>query len=616
MEALQQSTNELLNLLLQQKSRRMLENEPVYIIDQFFRQIHESIRVLPILTTEEICIPVPKLLQTDYRNNKYLEPILELQKYVHEYLYQYTHSVILHGSMASLDYVKGWSDVDIIYVLKNKTLKYLRNVREHFLQLEDFLYRIDPQQHHGIQYITERDLQYYPDTFYPHNLYREAKSLFGPACRLTFNVRDTSGSCHNLFESIYQRIKLAYKNDVLEHHGLNGVYLQENYTNPDCMYQLKYYLSLLMLLPVVWLNIAGIFCSKKDSFTYAKVFISEENWEIIEKASLVRSRWNSIPEDNMIPQWVMDTLGYDYFMKGFYFVHELKTRANNPSFVKIKDYYNAMRQFCYDNPGKTIALCGSIQNPGYSDLDFLVLDEEPSVSDEVREFFKPLDKYGGEVLVCPKNVYPNIPYIIDMRITPLQGEFPVLNVPTEKERGLLNKIEILEWLPERLLRIRKILDERVYTKDKLHLILKSIYRSINMVAKYIGQPITVYNEQPSYEQLEISYEVAQSYYQQFEKHLPISGEVSGTVEICPYYTITDYEFLMLKKYLYYLTLDRSSIAKKLKERCSLKSVNFVIEKDFADLVRKRWEICDRLYVWFLEKGYDKGMMKWGWLLSK
>ena len=56
--------------------------------------------------------------------------------------------------------------------------------------------------------------------------------------------------------------------------------------------------------------------------------------------------------------------------------------------MKMLDYHHAISRFCADNSDLTIFLAGEISHPGISDLDFVVLDEEPVISKSVEPFLK------------------------------------------------------------------------------------------------------------------------------------------------------------------------------------------------------------------------------------
>ena len=75
-----------------------------------------------------------------------------------------------------------------------------------------------------------------------------------------------------------------------------------------------------MTLPTYYLDAKGLSCYKKKSFDIVKSEF-QEVWEIIDKASEVRSRWTSKEEfpyvGNQIPVWVMKILGDNYFDRAY-----------------------------------------------------------------------------------------------------------------------------------------------------------------------------------------------------------------------------------------------------------------------------------------------------------
>ena len=74
------------------------------------------------------------------------------------------------------------------------------------------------------------------------------------------------------------------------------------------------------MLPAYYLDAKGTPCYKKDSFEIVKDGF-EENWEIIEKATLIRHTWPSKETrpyvGNLIPPWVVDILGEEYFYRAY-----------------------------------------------------------------------------------------------------------------------------------------------------------------------------------------------------------------------------------------------------------------------------------------------------------
>lgn len=677
MNKLQLSVNGTLNLILNSKSNQMFENQPSFILDQLLNHIQTSVNVLPQLAGDKKRIHIKNINEDDYTSD-YLKYILLLKYYIEntttKNISSFIHSIILHGSMATLDYVPGWSDVDIICILKSDKIHEIAEYRNEFIALESYLYQIDRHQHHGIQYITDKDLLYYTDSFYPHNLLPEAKVLYGKnyleiAVRNENNIDSYQEDMNSGFYSIYQRILLAYRTGILKHHSYKGEYLLENYQNINTMYQLKYYLSLLMLLPVLWLNLTGIYCSKRDSFKFAKLFISQENWKIIETCSSVRSCFltndynNSTCYSNKIPDIVIQILGNNYFEKGYLFVKELKDKLEKKdTFSLMKGYYDKIVEFCDDNKESTVVMCGSISEPGLSDLDFLVLGEDTTEKKAnniitVREktidlYMKPLTEYSGNALICPVSLYNDLPYIIDLNLTPIHSGYNSSNaqICENYDYNLHKKIvnstfyivtDIIEWLPERILLMRSIIDSVTDTSEyssynsslenKIYLVIKSVRKSIKSIASLLSIENKVYNNRrdDGSEEYDISllkryHKMAVHYFNEFSLYVSnelkyICGDVRSNINICSYYkSVSNNEFGILKLYLYYLTetMSHLPITKKLSEKIHTSIVrDFYIDEEFAKFICKRWTITSQHYDWFINKNIQKGMIKWGWLLK-
>ena len=93
---------------------------------------------------------------------------------------KYLSYFIVHGSFATSDFVRGWSDFDSLLVIKDKVLldeRALYKFRERIIELELLLSKIDPYQHHGFLFITEFDLKNYSSSFLPIEVLQNAKVI-------------------------------------------------------------------------------------------------------------------------------------------------------------------------------------------------------------------------------------------------------------------------------------------------------------------------------------------------------------------------------------------------------------------------------------------------------
>lgn len=218
------------------------------------------------------------LNENDY-HDKYLSPVLELKKFSQKKLYEYVVDVHVHGSLATLDYIKGWSDFDTLVILKKDTITdYTRILKlRNFMYISrKYLYKMDPLQHHGHLIFTEYDFDYYCQTFFPIVLFKYSKSLLN--CKsFKFKLRD----CHS--ENIK---KFNWFVDYFKNIGKNEKYHMNSY-------DLKFFLHAITLFPTMYLQAKGLHVYKKFSFDIAKRDFSKKEWDVIDYASSLRKSWKS-----------------------------------------------------------------------------------------------------------------------------------------------------------------------------------------------------------------------------------------------------------------------------------------------------------------------------------
>lgn len=183
-------------------------------------------------------------------------------------------AVIVHGSFGS-DEVIRYSDFDGLLVVKD-TYRDTPILRQFLRESMHLVYRFDPLQHHGWFIVYDSQIQDWPMTYFPPELFAFSKVIF-PQSDLKCSLRYKTG--YN-----YQRSL-----EVL----LTGFErkMATNY-RPRNLYQLKGLLSEVMLLPTLYYQAKyrkAIF--KKFSFELVKPDFSEAAWQAIELSSNFRKEW-------------------------------------------------------------------------------------------------------------------------------------------------------------------------------------------------------------------------------------------------------------------------------------------------------------------------------------
>ena len=285
--------------------------------------------------------------------------------------------------------------------------------------------------------------------------------------------------------------------------------------------------------------------------------------------------------------------------------------------MKMLDYHHAISRFCADNSDLTIFLAGEISHPGISDLDFVVLDEEPVISKSVEPFLA-----GGNVLLMPSKLMKHMGSLENFELKQLQGK-PYQTPPPPVEFSI---VEILEWLPERILKCAD------YAKAPMpiqhaYLLQKSIGRSISNVEKLLGKKYDYMTADEFRSSRNMSPKnvisecanVGSIAWSDFEVFLRdneiLKGHAYGSVRINEYYSFND-KFNSLMLYFNILGESGTSLGEKLKSKTSINVLEENVSEHFRSFILDRWNILDEVYTWFIKNKFSKGMIKYGWLLNE
>lgn len=279
------------------------------------------------------------------------------------------------------------------------------------------------------------------------------------------------------------------------------------------------------------------------------------------------------------------------------------------------DYELAIEKFCNDNKDLTIYLAGEISHPGISDLDFLVVNKKPKINKEVSLFLA-----GGNVIIMPDFFMSKVRDFENINLKHLQGKVHQIEDPSI----YFKYVEIIEWLPERILKL-KSLNSKDLLEQELLLLHKSVNRSVRSVISLSGKKIDIIDENVIRTDKSINKKLvlketikyAELAWLCFEDYMLenkiISGEVSGGVNISSYYNFYD-KFNTLKLYFNTLSnLENNQLSKELKSRTDLEGNSF-LDPEFKEYIVNRWQNMNRMFMWFRKNNFKRGMIKYGWFL--
>ena len=283
----------------------------------------------------------------------------------------------------------------------------------------------------------------------------------------------------------------------------------------------------------------------------------------------------------------------------------------------LKDYNRAIERFCEDNNDSIVYLVGEVSHPGISDLDFLIVDNKPIVSDEVKPFLM-----GGNVLIVPSFAIKDIQTIENFDLKLISGNGPKFDgkkLYDENEKI----VEVIEWLPERILKCLSMLKQSPNKRDVL-LLHKSINRSIHTVSSITGSKYNQISTESARTNHSLSSEIilkqsidsgisAWNDFETFLQDKKMKGLATGKVQISSHYSFEN-TFNHLLLYFYRACMIDCQLSSKLAERLSI-SANFSnIDSDLDHHIVNRWKMINEIYAWFKKNEIKTGILKYGWLL--
>lgn len=185
-------------------------------------------------------------------------------------------ALFVHGSYSTQD-TNCYSDLDALVIVKKRVV-----------EDEDELYRFgraamdsyrcllaaDLLQHHGHFVLTEADLEYYCDAYFPRVLFDFATPLYMAGPISIGHVRDSSAESFAHLSKMCTRYTRGWDRRQLR-----------------LAYYLKLQLSSFMIIPALLMQTLGRPCYKRDSFAMAKPLFAPDVWQVMDEVSEMRHAW-------------------------------------------------------------------------------------------------------------------------------------------------------------------------------------------------------------------------------------------------------------------------------------------------------------------------------------
>lgn len=188
-------SNSIENQLLRKSSLRLLDhlcNKEIssknLLTDYFFSLIYDQLSsayqtldrgLLSEEVKESKKIRFTKYKAKDYESS-FLTPVNKIYNLINSSYSDIFEIFCIHGSISSLDYKEGWSDLDTFAVIDRSILQTysgLERLRHSVKEINDISKTICSLQHHGVNLITPYDLYFYDESNIPLEIFSDFKVL-------------------------------------------------------------------------------------------------------------------------------------------------------------------------------------------------------------------------------------------------------------------------------------------------------------------------------------------------------------------------------------------------------------------------------------------------------
>ncbi len=182
----------------------------------------------------------------------------------------------VHGSYSTAD-LNHYSDLDALVILKREaacnpeTLFALAKVAA---GADRLLLQADLLQHHSHFVLTEIDLNFYCDAYFPRILFRVGTELWSEKPLAIGTVRDSQTEAYTHLRKMCERFMMPWERNQLH-----------------VAYHMKLQLSRFMILPALLLQVIERPCYKRESFALARPIFDEDTWKIMDEVSELRHSW-------------------------------------------------------------------------------------------------------------------------------------------------------------------------------------------------------------------------------------------------------------------------------------------------------------------------------------
>ena len=221
--------------------------------------------------TEVIEVDLSNYNQGYKIDDDYWKRVDNLIKTIKDRLSIYCSNIILTGSLADRKVVQGWSDFDCVLGLRLSTINNFNNLKDFVNIVRTFkrdFKKIDPLAHHAFFIRTECELNAKSVSSLPVGLFENASSLHGlRKLQIRKKIQQKIDKEPLMREASF--LQSTLDEGIMSHHSRAGMPLTFPLKyNSSQMYQLKYLVGRILLLPCSYAASKGVYLGKRSAFEF------------------------------------------------------------------------------------------------------------------------------------------------------------------------------------------------------------------------------------------------------------------------------------------------------------------------------------------------------------
>lgn len=318
--------------------------------------------------------------------------------------------------------------------------------------------------------------------------------------------------------------------------------------------------------------------------------------------------------------------------------------------------------WCSDIDGAIPIEFGAVGCPGLSDIDIGIVfkngfnPKECNLKEKLLSFPEHTRKVmnGGTLMFFPEETFKDIMLVDDINANPLSDSLCINDI-TNEDKELVDLIQIVEWLPERMSRIYIELGRTIVDYKRLVGLYYSLCYSFKKIQKYSGKNERINNfikqihsirdnwfidEAKSklaiseieifdvfVEAVSVITPVLNIHFNLSVKYdIPIKYNLYGSVNI-----IASDKYIMVYKdfedtnvnvppqflftYLEYSKMD-SKLGMRISDRVKMGTKNVVVSSAMRDVLQRRFNVLSDLFDFVKDLNCGSGLYKFGWYLNE